>query len=155
RFLRNLFYWATYFRQWTSSQRREFFRWKWRRLKQRFGFGTRTAQMSSTLSDLADDIGDLVDLSAFSKEERAVWESHIRALLNYHPQPFPGRVHLFRSPGHPLWCSFDPDYGWGELAKGGVDVRIIPGAHEKVLEEPCVRILAEQLEQLLRKQGAE
>src|SRR5579862_8993814 len=35
RFARNLLYWANYFRHWSSTQRREFFRWKWQLLKKR------------------------------------------------------------------------------------------------------------------------
>ncbi|MBC8096412.1 MAG: amino acid adenylation domain-containing protein, partial [Akkermansiaceae bacterium] len=62
----------------------------------------------------------------------------------------PGRVELFRSPGHPLLCSFDADYGWGDLAKGGVGITIVPGVHEKILEEPCVEVLASDLKALLQ-----
>ena len=43
-----------------------------------------------------------------------------------------------------MLCSFEADYGWGALAKG-VDISIVPGVHEKILEEPCVRSLAKEL----------
>src|ERR1700692_341524 len=33
RFVRNLFYWADYCRQWTPTQRHDFVRWKFARLK--------------------------------------------------------------------------------------------------------------------------
>jgi len=35
--------------------------------------------------------------------------------------------------------------GWGELARGGVAVRMIPGLHESLLEEPYVQVLAREL----------
>src|SRR5439155_18652933 len=73
----------------------------------------------------------------------------IRALLNYHPQPFAGTVHLFRSPIHQLLCSFDSDYGWEDFAAGGVHITVIPGAHEKILEEPSAGVLAAALTKCL------
>ena len=143
RFFKNLFYWAGYVRQLTPPQRREFGRWKWHRLKQRFRGG-------SQKSNAHVDVGDLVDLSSFAPEERKVWEEHIRALLKYQPRPYEGKVHLFRSPGHSMLCSFAPDYGWSEFAKGGgVATSIVSGAHEKILEEPCVAAVAAALEKLL------
>lgn len=141
RFGRNLLYWADYCRQWTPPQRREFFRWKKEILKQR------VARLLGRDSGppLKIDADNLVDLSSFPTDQRKLWRIHIDSLLKYHPQRYTGRVHLFRSPGHPLICSFEPDYGWGCLAAGGVDISIVPGVHEKILEEPCVRSLAKEL----------
>lgn len=147
RLLRNLVYWVGYAWSWTPSQRREFIRWKWNLLKGRLNkWRLRLPSQATAL-----EAGELVDLSAFTRDERKVWEAHIRALMKYQPRAFPGRVHLFRTSGHALWCSFDPDYGWGELAKGGVEVTIVPGAHEKILKEPCVGILADRLQEALSK----
>jgi amino acid adenylation domain-containing protein/FkbH-like protein len=142
RFVKNLFYWAGYVRQLSPVQRREFGRWKWHRLKQRL-------RGKSPGSNGHIDVGDLVDLSSFAEEERKVWEAHIRALLKYQPKPYEGRVHLFRSPGHSMFCSFASDYGWSELANGGVMTSIVSAAHEKILEEPCVAEVAGKLEKLL------
>ena len=141
RLLKNLLYWAKYVRQWSPSQRKEFFRWKRSILLSKLRLG----RDSTPRAGANVDVRDLVDLSSYTPEQQQVWEMHIRALLEYHPQPFGGRVNLYRSPGHPLWCSFDPDYGWGDFAKRGVEVSIVPGAHEKILEEPCVTNLAESL----------
>ena len=145
RLLRNLLYWVTYVWSWSRPQRREFFRWKWRLLKKRLR-GSARGQMPPGVEP-----GDLVDLSAFDEEQRKMWEAHVRALVQFHPRPYPGRVHLFRSPGHPLWCSFDPDYGWRDLAKAGVTVTVVSGAHEKILEEPCVQALAVSLSEVLNR----
>ncbi|HEV2395159.1 MAG TPA: amino acid adenylation domain-containing protein [Verrucomicrobiae bacterium] len=150
RFLRNLLYYANYARQWSPAQRREFFRWKWSLVRKRL-----THHVGSAPGPLSSvGAGDLVDLSSYPEEQRQVWEAHIQALLQFHPQPFDGRVHLFRSPGHPFWCSFDADYGWSDLARDGVNITIIPGAHEKILEEPCVQILARGLDKLLNEAQA-
>ncbi|HWY74914.1 MAG TPA: amino acid adenylation domain-containing protein, partial [Verrucomicrobiae bacterium] len=99
------------------------------------------------------DAEDLVDLSTFPPDQRKAWETHIRALLNYYPRPYAGRVTLFRSRGHQMICSFDEQYGWGELARE-VEVEIVPGAHESILEEPHVEFLAERLNACLLKSHA-
>ena len=134
RFFRNLLYWISYCRQWTLEQRRDFVRWKWSRLKAWLSPSPRSSQAETPQID-ADK---LIDLASLPEQQRGLWQAHIRALMNFHPRPYSGRVHLFRSPGHPLWCSFEPDYGWGELARGGVSITTVSGAHEKILEEPWV-----------------
>ena len=141
RFARNLVYWANYFRHWSPAQRREFFRWKVQLFKKRLA---RRAS-SSKGSPIKVEPGDLVDLSSYTEDQKRIWETHIRALVNFRPRPYAGKVHLFRSPGHPLWCSFDEYYGWGELARGGVKLITVAGAHEKILEDPWVKALSERL----------
>ncbi|HTL18654.1 MAG TPA: amino acid adenylation domain-containing protein, partial [Patescibacteria group bacterium] len=141
RFGRNLVYWARYFGHWSATQRREFFKWKWQLLRKRLGRGRFTANRDvSTIEP-----GDLVDLSSFTPDQKKIWETHIRSLVEFRPRPYAGKVHLFRSPGHPLWCSFDEHYGWDDLAREGVQLSTVPGAHEKILEEPWVKALAQQL----------
>ncbi|HLX70610.1 MAG TPA: amino acid adenylation domain-containing protein, partial [Verrucomicrobiae bacterium] len=147
RFGRNLLYWMEYFRHWTPPQRREFFRWKKEVLKQRIAH---LLGRNATVP-MKVDAGNLVDLSSFPADQRELWRTHIAALLKYHAKPYAGHVHLFRSPGHPVICSFQSDYGWGELAEGGVDITVVPGVHEKILEEPCVRSLANELKARMDK----
>ncbi len=147
RFARNLVYWTNYFRHWSSTQRREFFKWKWHLARKRLKSGWR--QANSELSKF--DAGDIVDLSSYTDDQKRTWETHIRALVNFYPRPYQGSVHLFRSPGHPLWCSYDEKYGWSELAQQGVQVVTVPGAHEKILEEPWVKELAQELSSVLRR----
>lgn len=149
RLARNLRYWAGYFRGWTPSQRRDFFRWKTRVFRDRL-FGLRRLGLSKRAPVEA---ANLVDLSSYSPEQQKVWEAHITALLNYHPRCFRDKVKLIRSPGHPLWCSFADDYGWGELAEGGVEVNVVPAAHEKVLEEPCAAEVAKVLNAAIAEPG--
>jgi amino acid adenylation domain-containing protein/FkbH-like protein len=147
RFLRNLFYWADYCRQWTASQRRDFLRWKWGRLKHWLARRLRMGQ-----SDVpAVEAENLIDLAALPEQQRELWQSHIGALMKFHPQAYSGCVHLFRSPGHPLLCSFEADYGWSALARQGVDITIVRGAHEKILEEPWVDETAAKLKKVLEE----
>jgi len=57
--------------------------------------------------------------------------------------------------GQPFLCSFDPKYGWDELVRGGLKVRMIPGSHEAIFVEPDVRSLAAQLAGCIREARAE
>ena len=75
----------------------------------------------------------------------------MRAIRDYVPKPYPGRVTLFRTRGQPFLCSFDAQYGWGELAAGGVEVILIPGSHEKIFVEPHARMLATKLSACLNE----
>ncbi len=145
RFFRNLLYWVNYCRQWTAPQRREFLRWKWARLKHALARGCGMAPSNGPRSEM----DDIIDLASLPEAQRDLWQTHIRALIKFHPKPYSGRVHLFRSPGHPLWCSFDPDYGWGALARQGVAITIVDGAHEKILEAPWVDQTAAELKKTL------
>ena len=92
---------------------------------------------------------EYVDLSRYREDERRVWRKHLNALGNYHPQPYVGRVWLFRSSVHLLRCSFAADYGWRPLARGGLDVKVIRCAHEGMMEEPAVKVLAGVIGQIL------
>jgi amino acid adenylation domain-containing protein/FkbH-like protein len=71
--------------------------------------------------------------------------------MSFRPRTYNARVNLFRTAGHPLWCSFDEDYGWGRLASKGVELVMVPGAHEMILEEPWVGVLGQELSKALRR----
>ena len=125
---------------------REFARWKGRALAKRIGLRARPEPGQRSF-----DAEDWIDFAGYTEEQRRVWEAHLRALADYHPPIYPERVTLFRSPVHLLYCSFDPQYGWGDLAAGGVMVKIIPGAHESIMEEPRVQMLAAEIGRCLRE----
>jgi amino acid adenylation domain-containing protein len=72
-------------------------------------------------------------------------QEHLRALRHYRPGPYRGRVVLLRVRAMSLFRTADPEMGWGKLAQGGVEVRMITGGHNTILEQPYVQSLAEQL----------
>lgn len=104
-------------------------------------------------------VEEVVDVNIIPEIELGLWKIHLRSLAAYRPGPYPGRVTLFRTRGQPFLCSFDPLFGWGPLAKGGVRVVRLPGAHEKIFLDPHVRefsaLLRRELEltQEQEKQG--
>ena len=72
-----------------------------------------------------------------------------RAISAYTPEAYPGRVTLFLSSERAEESSRDTDFGWSDVAGGGLDVRIIPGDHWSIFHEPNIRILAKELSDLL------
>ena len=69
---------------------------------------------------------------------------------DFHPQPSPVPLVLFRSHANQTGPFRDPHLGWDELALGGLDVYELPGNHGAMFAEPVVSELAEMLmEQLI------
>ncbi|HXA13803.1 MAG TPA: thioesterase domain-containing protein, partial [Opitutaceae bacterium] len=141
KFLRNLGHWGHSFMQWGLVNQWRFVRWKIRGVKNKVAQWFRPAPVRSTRID----VDKLVDLSAVPNDQRCLWESHVRALDSHKTRPYPGKVVLLRTRGHPLNCSYDRQCGWGEFAQGGVTVGVISGLHDSLLEEPHVRMLAREL----------
>jgi amino acid adenylation domain-containing protein len=66
----------------------------------------------------------------------------------YQPQPFTGKITLFRATDQVFYSRRyrEAGLGWGRLAKGGVEIYDIPGAHMTMLQEPHVEVLAQQFQ---------
>jgi thioesterase domain-containing protein len=106
-------------------------------------------ELSETYSSkLIKEMGDLFQ---FSKQHRKVARAQYQALRQYKPRVYPDRLTLFRARMQPFFSSHAPDKGWGKLAAGGLDIRIVPGNHLGMLQEPHVQVLAEQLRACLDK----
>jgi FkbH-like protein len=141
RFIRNSLYWLQDFRQLPPDTRREFFRRKLDVLRRKVAGRLRPLRGKSPEIILEE----YIDTTQFPEHERQLWQMHLTAGARYIPKPFAGRVTLLRTHGQPLLCSLDPQYGWRELAGDGVDVRLVPGAHENIFVEPEVQTLAAEL----------
>jgi amino acid adenylation domain-containing protein len=75
------------------------------------------------------------------------------AAMNYKARPWPGPVTLFRASVQ-RDSRLPRDLGWGSVAEGGVEVYELPGDHDRIFEEPNVRVLAEQLRARLERSDA-
>ena len=73
-----------------------------------------------------------------------------RAFAQYRPQPFAGRLVLFRPKKYYARLD-DPEFGWRGIARDGVDVRHLPVSPRGMLVQPFVRLLAEKLKVYLEK----
>ncbi len=91
-----------------------------------------------------------MDLSVVDGGQRNLWDQHMRTLLSHHPKRYDGKIVLIRSPDHLFFSSFEKHCGWGELADN-VDIRIVPGDHSRILEEPFVAAAADELRKVLEQ----
>jgi thioesterase domain-containing protein len=103
-----------------------------------------------TATDSAKILDELVDMSAYPKDYRHFAQVHFEALMHYVPRSYPGKLTLFRTRQQAVF-RWNPEVVWNMFATGGVDVKIIPGTHEKILEPPCVEVLAGKLNQCLEQ----
>jgi thioesterase domain-containing protein/SAM-dependent methyltransferase/acyl carrier protein len=80
-----------------------------------------------------------------------VFKSNLKAMMDYRPQPYPGKVTLLFAEEKPQFIDVarDPQLGWGMYAQGGVEVIRIPGDHVHMVQEPNVRIVAERIRQCI------
>ena len=107
---------------------------------------TRARRAASAAEDYGPRlIKEMGDLFQFSEQHRKVARAQYRALKQYQPRVYPGRLILFRARMQPLFSAHDPDKGWESLAAGGLEIKVVPGNHLGMLQEPHVKVLAEQL----------
>jgi amino acid adenylation domain-containing protein len=87
--------------------------------------------------------------------------ARFQAIKNYVPEPYEGRITLFRATDVYTDTALaeaaeifaeaarNPTYGWNEIALSPLDLRPVPGDHETMIREPYVRDLATSLRGLL------
>jgi amino acid adenylation domain-containing protein len=85
------------------------------------------------------------NLAAAPEAFRNMLQTQFLAFQAYDPEPFPGRITLIRARALPLFRPCDPEMGWGRLALGGVEVKIISGSHLLMLQRPQVESLGAAL----------
>jgi natural product biosynthesis luciferase-like monooxygenase protein/amino acid adenylation domain-containing protein len=88
-------------------------------------------------------------------ELRALWAMFARnrrASRAYVPGPFGGSLVLLRAAEGS--ADVEEDLGWGGLARGGVEVREVPGDHYGLVAVPHVERLAEVVRELLARARA-
>lgn len=79
-------------------------------------------------------------------------ETNIKIKKQHFPQPYHGKVTLFRAKDRKaeVGTEIDPDYGWRDLAVGGLDIYDIPGDHLLMLQEPNVQVLAAKIKEIIQ-----
>ena len=149
RFLQNLPYWLHYI--WQSRGEGKPFLWRLREFI-RF-FWARIFRGDTTKFEL--EFNEMVrGLPYMRKNARVLLETHLRAFHNYRPQIYGGRVTLYRVRMLSFFGAHDPQKGWGNLAAGGVSIKMIPGSHKSMLKRPHLEVLAAQLRSSLAEAQA-
>jgi amino acid adenylation domain-containing protein len=72
----------------------------------------------------------------------AIFQANVRAMQNYLPQTYLGRIVLLQARDHLFTTTEDTTMGWGKLAAGGVEIQAIPGNHYTIVKKPHVEVLA-------------
>jgi amino acid adenylation domain-containing protein len=76
-------------------------------------------------------------------------KTRIHAGRSYAPQPYEGKVTLFRCtnviPRYQAYLEADPTWGWGRISSEPVEIHHVPGSHETMVIEPDVQALAHKL----------
>ena len=75
-----------------------------------------------------------------------------QARRHYVPNSYPGKATIFRARDCDQSLSQQrlPDLGWRQFVQGGLEIYDIPGNHLTMLQEPHVKILAQQLDAYLK-----
>jgi amino acid adenylation domain-containing protein len=88
------------------------------------------------------------------------YKTRQKAIFQYSPEVYPGRITLLRCVEEDQEVleslkrfggdTIDPSFGWGSLSRQSVDVRIVPGHHERMLQEPFVDAIADCLKSCIK-----
>jgi thioesterase domain-containing protein len=123
--------------------------------------GSEGSTLNPETSARTEDEGDLA-WKDYDRHMREHFDTVNEAVKCYIPQPYPGRIVLFRSSMGYRRAEMriaDLEMGWKQIAKGGLDMLVVPGNHLQIVREPSVRILGEalntHLEQVQEKLGGQ
>jgi amino acid adenylation domain-containing protein len=92
---------------------------------------------------------------SLSDAQRNVKESNFLAARRYGAHRYTGNVTLFVATDRPIDELSDPAEQWSLLAHGGVCAIKVPGDHATIMSEPNVRVLAQNLDQILARVNSE
>ena len=104
------------------------------------------------------DLDIMDDLPETDKHLEVVY-ANLQALDNYVFQVYSGRITLLRTEDQnrdeeAVGMQYDPQFGWGDVVAGGIDIHYVPGSHLSLLKEPHVRVVAEKLQACLTQAQA-
>jgi amino acid adenylation domain-containing protein len=91
--------------------------------------------------------------SSLARATRKVAEAHLRAIAAYRPKPYDGKIVQLMCSDASHRAYEDRRLAWSSLASEGLEVRIIPGDHLTMVEEPYAQVLAQELQICLDRAG--
>jgi len=115
-----------------THRRKGRLKYLWRRLGERM-------QRASYMYKASKGAGKVVSA------ERNVHEINFVAGISYAVQPYEGKVTLFKAEADPMEQPLPEDLNWGQFAKGGLEIKHLPGDHGRILYEPGLTAMAEEL----------
>jgi aspartate racemase len=104
----------------------------------------------SSPEDYEAGLAGILDITQLPEIHRKINTALYEAWINYQPDAYPGKLMLFRSRAQPLLSRLGMDKGWNRLASEGVEVKIVPGNHNDMYEEPHALPLAREIKAYLQ-----
>jgi amino acid adenylation domain-containing protein len=123
----------------------------WRRLKllgARLSEGIRTHRRLKAEMQAAQRSGPAEPYSDLRRVQ--VRQTNWRAMQAYRPQPYQGRITLFKASAINDKVERAADYGWAGLAGGGLDIVLLSGEHLTLFAPENIATLAQALTDALR-----
>ncbi len=122
---------------------------RWNAIKKRRQTPLLNGETKEDLSALLE-LEEVVDVAQYPEEYRKYAATHWHAFLNYRPKPYEGVLDVYRVQQHGL-LEFEPTLGWQFLARGKLNIHVIPGSHETLFDDPYVAQLAAQVRVALKE----
>ncbi len=136
RLLQNIYFHWQNFNLLSSDGRRQFLRDKWAVSRQRLMERLSLVRQSFRGKQAATDVSRYPHM--------LLGRINDAAEVQYQPRPYPGRITLF-CPEARFWGEEDPLCGWGDIARGGVDLQKLPLFPRGMMVDPFVQLLAIRL----------
>jgi acyl-CoA synthetase (AMP-forming)/AMP-acid ligase II/thioesterase domain-containing protein/acyl carrier protein len=83
--------------------------------------------------------------------QHRVFEASQRAVKNYMPQHYAGRLTFFMCDGDYARSSRDSRLAWSRISGDGFDLHVLPGTHLGLLQEDSLKSLAERLTVVIQR----
>jgi amino acid adenylation domain-containing protein len=78
-----------------------------------------------------------------------VCRCHEQSLRNYKAAVYQGSITLFRASEDTPSTGKDQANGWEALVAGGIEIHDLPATHLTLIQQPCARLLARQLQECI------
>jgi len=89
-----------------------------------------------------------------TKQMINIYSANGMAAVKYQPQPYTGKIVLFRAEEHSRSSFLDNDcttLGWERYSAQEIELHFVPGKHDTMLIKPYVDTLAQKLSQIIRR----
>jgi thioesterase domain-containing protein len=97
-------------------------------------------------------VAGFMDVAGYSPGHIGFMNALYRALRAYVPQPYAGRVLVYKSRTQPLYHLLEVERAWQTLASR-MEVVVVPGTHISLVRQPYIRAVAEDLRNCLSRIG--
>lgn len=122
------------------------FRGVWNRIEGKLAlrFGVRASTLPDVETMDAETVDDLLQSRGWTLDQKAFIHAMYRAMLDYVPAPYAGRVLVFETRTQPLYHLRQIGAAWRTIAPS-CEIVPIEGNHSGIIREPAVGIIARHL----------